>query len=253
MKSIPVLIYHHVASKNGFLSISKEIFEKQIEYLYKKGYYTLSAKEFFLFKQGKFNPPKNSVFLSFDDGWRDIYFFVYPILKEYGLKATMFLVTSWVEKASRKREDFYECNHKEAKQLVKTAPGKVILNWDEIEKMKDVFDLHSHTHTHFEEKICIKEEFEISKEILKKRLGIESKHLCWPRGYYNEMLLSIASSCGYQIFYTTKRGVNLPDNNMLEIKRIAVKPSVFWLKKSLFIYSSPILTKIYLTLRKKHS
>jgi peptidoglycan/xylan/chitin deacetylase (PgdA/CDA1 family) len=226
-------------------------FEEQMEFLAKKGYYTLSAEEFLAFKKGNYKPPKKSLLLTFDDGWRDLYFYAYPILKKYGLKATAFLVTSWVERASWKKAEFYPCSHRECKALVKKEPEKVVLNWNEVEKMRDVFDFHSHTHTHFEDKICVKEEFEISKEILKKRLGIESKHLCWPRGYYDERLFSLAKTCGYEIFYTTERGTNLPDGRLEAIKRIAVKPSLFWFKKSLFIYSHKIVSDIYLKFRKK--
>ncbi len=248
-KGIPVFMYHHVLPQDDFISIGKENFDKQMEYLVKSGYKTLSSEEFYLFKLGKFTPPKKAVFLTFDDGWRDFYYFAYPVLKRYGLRATVFLVTDWVEKASQRKTDFSPLSHKECKKLIKTEPERVILNWEEIEKMKDLCDFHSHSHTHFEESLPPEEEFELSRNILKKRLGINSLHFCWPRGEYNEKLLKIGQSKGYKIFYTTQRGTNLPDSHLLEIKRIAVKSNLFWLKKSLLIYSNSWLTKLYEKLR----
>ncbi len=114
--------------------------------------------------------------------------------------------------------------------------------------MRDVFDIHSHTHTHrdaYFEDLDWKEDLTISKKLLKKRLGIDSKHLCWPRGKYNEKLVELAKECGYEILYTTKRGINRADGNCDEIKRLAVKKDHLWLKKNLFIFSSDILGSAY--------
>ncbi len=248
--SVPVFMYHHVLPEDGFLAISVQNFERQMKFLAEKGYHTLSADEFLAFKKGEYKPPKKSILLTFDDGWRDLYFYAYPIMKKYGLKGTIFLVTSWVERASIKKAEFFPYFHKECKALVRKAPEKVVLNWEEVEKMQDVFDFHSHTHTHFEDKICIKEEFELSREILKERLGIESRHLCWPRGHYDEKLFSLGKACGYEIFYTTERGTNTPDGRLERIKRIAVKPGLFWFKKALFIYSHKAIANVYLKFRK---
>jgi len=250
VKCIPVLMYHHVLPVDGFLAISIENFKAQMEFLKKKNYYTLSSEEFLAFKKGLFIPPRKSVFITFDDGWRDIYVYAYPILKRLGLKATAFLITSWVERASQKKTLFEPLSHKECKKVVKTAPEKVILNWKEIEIMKDCFDFHSHTHSHFEESLTFEEEFLLSKEILKNRLGIDSKHLCWPRGFFSTELILLAKKYGYKIFYTTKRGTNLPDGNLDLIKRIAVKPSTFWLKKTLFIYSHRLISSVYESFKK---
>ena len=231
-----------------------EEFERQMRFLYEKGYKTLTSEEFLKYKKGELNVPKKSVFITFDDGWRDNYIYAYPILKKYGLKATVFIVTEWVEKASEKQEEFKVYEHKEAKKVVPVNPGRVILNWSEIEKMKDVFDFHSHTHSHrdfyFKKEYTWDEEFLLSKEIIKQRLGFDDKHLCWPKGRYNEELIKKAKKY-FEILYTTKRGINKPDKYLEEIKRIAVKKDEKWIRKQLFIFNNDFLGKIYSIIKSK--
>jgi len=251
--SIPVLMYHHILPKNGFIASSVDEFDKQMKFLSDNGYHSLTSQEFLDFKKGK-KFPKKSVFITFDDGWRDNFVYAYPILKKYNLNATCFLVTEWIEKASEKKEEFKPLNHNECKKEVQINPSSVILNWNEIAKMQDVFDFHSHTHSHrdfyFGKEYSWNEEFIISKEILKKRLNIDSKHLCWPRGNYDEKLIKLAKE-SYEILYSTKRGVNNPDNNLDEIKRIAIKKDEKWLKKQLFLFSNPLLGTLYSKVKPK--
>ena len=251
--SVVVLMYHHILPKSGFIASSVNEFDRQMKFLAESGYKTLSSKEFLEYKKGNLKI-KKGIFITFDDGWRDNFIYAYPILKKYNLKATCFLVTEWIEKASEKKSNFKPLSHNECKKEVQINPSSIILNWDDIEKMRDVFDFHSHTHSHrdfyFGKEYSWEEEFKLSKEVLKKRLGIESKHLCWPRGKYDENLIKLAKNY-YEILYTTKRGINLADNKLDKIKRIAVKKNELWLKKQLFIFSNRLLGTIYAKVKPK--
>lgn len=246
--SIPVLMYHHILPKDGFITSSIENFEKQMKYLNDNGYKTLASDEFYMFKKGEYKAPKKSVFITFDDGWRDNIIYAYPILKKYNLRATIFLVTGWVNKASEKKEVFTPSKHNTCKKLVQTNPAKVIMNWNEVEKCKDVFDYHSHTATHrdfYYEKLSWQEDLALSYKTIKQKLGIEEKHLCWPRGNYDDKLVKLAQDIGYEMLYTTKRGVNKPDNNLTHIKRISMKKDDKWLRKNILIFSNNALGNLY--------
>ena len=247
--SIPVIMYHHILSQDSFIASSCENFEKQMKYLSDNGWKTLTSKEFYLYKQKKLKLPKRSVLITFDDGWRDNFVFAYPILKKYNLKATLFIVTQWIEEASKADECKYvEKNHKECKALAPISPRAVLCNWDELKKMNDVFDIHCHTHTHRDDyfgEISWEDDIKKSKESIQKNLGFDDHYLCWPRGNYTQELIKAAVNENFDILFTTKRGINLADNNMLEIKRIAVKKDDKWLKKNLKIFSNPILGYLY--------
>lgn len=247
--SIPVLMYHHILPKESFIASSIENFEKQMRFLYENQWNTISSEEFYLYKINKLKLPKKSVLITFDDGWRDNFVYAYPILKKYGLKATLFVVTEWIEKASIDEEYIYEDkSHSECKKIVLMNPRKVVCTWDELKQMSDVFDIHSHTHTHrdrYFSDISWQEDLKLSKDSIQENLNFEDKFLCWPRGIYDNELIEVAFSENFDMLFTTKRGINLSDNNLKEIKRVSVKKDDKWLKKNLFIFSNPFLGKIY--------
>ncbi len=72
-------------------------FERQMDYL-KRNYNAISLGEFVDCCIKKKNPPKNSVIIRFDDGYKDNYTNAYPILKKYNLPAVIFLTTRPIEK-----------------------------------------------------------------------------------------------------------------------------------------------------------
>jgi len=248
--SIVVLMYHHILPRAGFITISMDIFQQQMELIKKLNYKTLSLEEFKLFKEGKLKI-KKGVVITFDDGWRDNYYYAYPVLKKLELKGTIFLPTEWIEEATQKyinnKVRFNPLPHSEAKKQVVKDPASIILNWKEIDKMRDVFCFASHSHSHrdfyFGKKYSWEEEFYLSKEILNKK-GCNIDSFCWPRGKYTSNILNIGKQF-YKYFWTTERGINIPNGKVDKIKRIAVKNSVSWLKKQLLIFSNPILGTLY--------
>ena len=152
--SVPVLMYHHVLEKSGFIASSVDEFRSHMKFLAENGYKTLSINEFIAYKKGELEVPKKSVCITFDDGWMDNYIYAYPIVKEFGLKANIFIITGWIEAAQKAHElrpaSFLNVDHNECKRLAPSRPQDVILNLEQIEKMKDCFYFHSHTHGHFD-------------------------------------------------------------------------------------------------------
>lgn len=89
-----VLEYHSI-STDGFedqITIPKEKFIRHLNYLRDNGYQTMWLSEVDDYqKQKKALPPK-SVVLTFDDGYKNNYTELFPLLKQYNMKATCFMV-----------------------------------------------------------------------------------------------------------------------------------------------------------------
>ncbi|HBA3615107.1 TPA: polysaccharide deacetylase family protein, partial [Escherichia coli] len=94
-KNLPILMYHHVSEKAGLITLSPQSFCQQMQWLAENNWKTLTATEMEYFYQGgRF--PRKSVMLTFDDGWLDNWFQVFPVLQEFNLHAHIFLITGQV-------------------------------------------------------------------------------------------------------------------------------------------------------------
>jgi peptidoglycan/xylan/chitin deacetylase (PgdA/CDA1 family) len=98
-----ILMYHSVAragterwidSRN---CISADRFEAQMAFLVRRRY-VVSMNELVDALEGGRTPPAGTVVLTFDDGYRDTFDTAAPILARYGLPATLYLATGYVER-----------------------------------------------------------------------------------------------------------------------------------------------------------
>lgn len=272
MSVLPVLMYHHVNPNRGdMVTASLEVFEAQMRHIRDAGFKSLTLDELVSFMEGGFSPGAKSVAVTFDDGYLDNFVYAYPVLKKYSVKAAVFLVTGWVDAATKangragggRRIDALKerCpTHDETKRLAEEGRYEdFVMDWAMAEEMRSsgLVEFHSHTRTH---RGCdelaaeeLAEELMISKTAIERNLGTECAHLCWPRGKHNEMAVSAAREAGYRGVFTTRPGVVKEGDDPFHIKRIAVKDRAQWFKTRLRIYSSRMLTDVYMRMRGKGS
>jgi peptidoglycan/xylan/chitin deacetylase (PgdA/CDA1 family) len=92
-------MYHFVGSEEdpqifgGTRGISAQDLENQIKYLFSKGYKSITAAEIFLHLDSEVPLPEDAFYLTFDDGIKQHYSNVLPVLKKYDLEATFFIPT----------------------------------------------------------------------------------------------------------------------------------------------------------------
>jgi len=103
----PVIFYHKIDKpapdslvRGGFTPPRR--FARQMAYLKRAGFVFYTASELIdHFQQhGKF--PKDGIAITLDDGWQDNYTNGFPILRELGIKATIFIIPSCIGETSTK-------------------------------------------------------------------------------------------------------------------------------------------------------
>ncbi|MGB6007196.1 polysaccharide deacetylase family protein [Castellaniella sp.] len=243
MRTVPVLMYHHVTPAGGAINVTPEHFRDQLAWLKRQGYRTLTCEEFAAHLAGE-PAPERSVLITFDDGYLDNYVHAWPALREYGFHAVIFLVTGWIgqgparphagqgegARALPPTPDHADC----MRQVAAGQAHEIALNWSEIDRMRadGVCEFHSHTHTHTRwdkqdparKNEQMRHELQQSRACLADHLGAVSDHLCWPQGYFDADYVAIAREAGFRHLYTTRAfGRNRPGSDPASIFRFAVR------------------------------
>jgi len=185
-KKLTILIYHSVNPPHPN-SVTSENFSKQLQYLLSHfeviGIYELID----LLNRGEI-PSRNSVVLTFDDGYEDNYQYAYPLLKEYDCTATIFVCTGFVNRlVDITQKTIY-------KHL--SYDGLQPLSWEQIKEMADggiTFGVHTHFHKILTGLPLKKAEEEIltSRDILQEVLSRPINVLAYPWGFFNNDLIKI--------------------------------------------------------------
>lgn len=75
--------------------VTPDTFEAHLKY-YKTHCHVMSLEELIEHAHSESKIPKNTIAITFDDGWRDNYTFAFPLLKSHCLPATVFLATDFI-------------------------------------------------------------------------------------------------------------------------------------------------------------
>ncbi|CAN5259667.1 hypothetical protein BH11PSE2_BH11PSE2_09130 [soil metagenome] len=90
---VHVLMYHSISNASGPTSIPAATFRMQLEGLAEAGYRVINVDEFVAWKTGGPALPARSALITFDDGFADFANAAFPILREHGFPAVVFIPT----------------------------------------------------------------------------------------------------------------------------------------------------------------
>jgi peptidoglycan/xylan/chitin deacetylase (PgdA/CDA1 family) len=190
---VPILVYHNLGPQpKGRLTMGVATFEEEMRYLKTHGYRVVSLKEFVEFASLRRQLPRRSVVLTFDDGWKPFREFAYPILKELGFTATLFIYTDFVGARSA-------------------------LTWEEIRQLgQEGFEIEAHSKTHSdlrrrpgesEAEHAKRMQAELAQPLalFQRYLGRTSQILAYPYGAQDDDVLKRAKEYGYIAAFTVRR------------------------------------------------
>lgn len=204
---IPILMYHSIGYEKGNdLRIPKDKFYLEMKYLKENGFTALSLDELYEVFSGTAKPPKKPIVITFDDGYKDNYINAYPILKEFHLKAAIFVIASCIDKSN-----------------------SYITSSQIREMIKNGIDVESHTYSHNDLSILsYKVQYQTlkkSKEKLENIEGKKIKYMAYPFGKYNKYTENAAKDAGYIMAVTTKPGYASKNNGFFFLQRVRVSNS----------------------------
>lgn len=151
----------------------------------------MTQEEFYNWKHKKINLPYKSVLITFDDGFLSNAHYAFPLLKKYGMNATVFVTGKFIENST---ETEWTGN-------VKTYMSKEILEkvkeeYPNIEICSHSYDLHREGAIEQDEDKLSNDEKEFKEKII--NTGI----YCYPFGQYNDKMIKTLKENNYKIAYT---------------------------------------------------
>lgn len=169
--NVPVLMYHAVSDDiwgGAELFVSPSDMEAQLAYIVDNGYDAIWFED--LSHIEDYDKP---VILTFDDGYEDNYTELFPLLKKYGVKATIFVIAK-----SPSNEE-----HMATEQQIREMSTSGLVS----------IQSHTYTHAYLDELDyeSTKYEMEQSKKIITRIAGKEPLVLCYPSGRYSDYTLQL--------------------------------------------------------------
>lgn len=219
---IPILMYHHLLKNEEnrqFLNnpsvLAVERFEEQMKVLHDNGYKTITLSQLEGFINGHIKLPKKSVMITFDDGYLSNYRYAYPILKQYGYTAAIFMITELIPNSPQQFN-----------------PDQLnYMSWIEMEKSEDCFEFPGHTHgLHQLNDKNISFLVSQPKEIIEKDLALNKQllnttYFAYPYSQYNRSTISMLKQLGYTMAFTTKAGYVKRGDSPYELRRFGISPT----------------------------
>jgi peptidoglycan/xylan/chitin deacetylase (PgdA/CDA1 family) len=202
---IPVLMYHKIPDQNiqsrHRIFVSKDNFRKHLRFFRKRGLTSLTFQDLVQFWTGK-RPyqefPKKPLILTFDDGYEDNLKNAQAPLKEFGFRATIFLLAN-----HSIVENTWDADTGEEPSKLMTLSEKQQLD-------SKVWEIGSHGFNHLHlpqvpEPAAIREMQE-SKLSLKRDLQQPVYSFAYPFGSTNAHIASLAREAGYKFAVNTDQG-----------------------------------------------
>ncbi|RUM23170.1 glycosyltransferase [Rhizobium vallis] len=216
--SVPILMYHGITEEGPAalrrFRTSPEVFRKQMQFLRRQGYYTVTAQTLVhLLRSGK--PIQGRpVMLTFDDAYLDFQTNAFPILAENDFSAEVFVVTDKVGGRSDWDSAYGE-----------PAP---LMSWPDIQELhkKGIsFGSHltSHTAASAMDNQALLAEAALSRNALRSRLGAPVESIALPYGATDFRVPGILALAGYGIGFTTRPEKATFSDNLFALPRLEVR------------------------------
>jgi peptidoglycan/xylan/chitin deacetylase (PgdA/CDA1 family) len=209
---VPVLMYHYVSNVppgadrlRCDLTVTPENFRAQLQYLADAGYHPITLDDVYLYLTQGYPLPDKPVVLTFDDGYRDAYEIVLPMLLEYGFPGTFFVLATPL--------------HQESVDYV---------TWAQVREMSDAgmaIEGHGRDHIDLRGRSYDFLVYQILgiQEAIHYHTGRLPRFFAYPSGQYDANTIAVLESAGYWGAVTTEWGKEHSLESRFAMPRLRVR------------------------------
>jgi len=222
---ISILMYHRVVGDLPLeLDISSKLFRSQMEWLAQSSG-VVSYDEGLNLLLGGCAVGGLKYVITFDDAYEDFYTVAWPVLREYGLPAMLYVPTRFID----------EPKHLPLSRVVEGAADRIRpMTWAQLREVAadPLMTIGAHTHSHPELVGLADEEIADEMRAAAKRfhteLGFVPQHFAYPRGIWDVRVRDAVSPyCASAV--TTEGEVATPENaDRYALTRVPIRRSDGW-------------------------
>lgn len=190
-KEVVCFVYHRFGdARYPSTNIALKDFEAHLNYLVLNEFQVLSLSDAIDYLSST-EVAKPTVVISIDDGYKSFYQNGLPLLKKYGLPATLFINTS-------------------------TVGGGDYMDWEELAEVVDEgVEIGNHTHTHryflnepeASRYQSFRDEINVSQSLIKEHLSLTPTVFSYPYGEFDEMMEEAVRKAGFKGAVAQNSGV----------------------------------------------
>lgn len=212
-----VLMYHRVVEDESDCrsrySVTVQNFRQQLKMLQMLNIVPVTFEDYHLYLKDKLTLPKNPIILTFDDGHLDTYTNAYPVLKEFDMKAVVFVMGD----RERKYADW------DAEEITETP----LMTDDQVLEMRKAgFEIGAHSMSHAPLSTLkgkeLQWEIANSKENIEALLKEKIYSFAYPYGRVNSLVQSLVMQEGFRFGCGVYTGSPRFGNSIFDIRRLAI-------------------------------
>jgi len=205
---VPILLYHYVEyvqdksdKLRQELNIPPAILEEQIITLRNAGYTFMTAKDLGDVLDGKRTLPTRPILLTFDDGHRDFYTDILPILKRYQVHVTAYIISGFIG-------------------------GSDFMTQEQLQSVVNsgLVDVGAHTVHHYALKglplQTVENEVDQSKSWIERTYHIHVVSFAYPNGSFDQQAIQVVKDAGFTTAVSTLPGIEQNQTNRFFLYRL---------------------------------
>lgn len=194
---VPILAYHRFGQQASKMELPVGEFAAQLHHLAESGYRVVRLRDVEDFLAGKGALPARAVVITMDDGYASTYKYAFPLLKQHGFPATVFVYTDFIG-------------------------AKDALSWAQMREMvaSGLIDIQAHSKTHanlanrlpeesderYRERMDV--EARAPRDTLERMLPVKVDTFAYPYGDASDVLIERLLKREYRMAVTVNSGGN---------------------------------------------
>lgn len=211
---VQILCYHRLGPVPSKMVVTPASFEAQMAWLASNGWHVVRLSDVAEFLAGRRALPRQSVAITFDDGYASVYRHAFPVLKKHGFPATNFVYTDFIGAADA-------------------------ASWPQLEEMQrsGLVDTQSHSKSHRnltdrgpdESEASylsrLDSELRVPRQAIERALagaGVRVRQLAFPYGDANRQVLEAMPRHGFEVGLTVTPGGNPFYASPLMLRRVMI-------------------------------